>query len=208
MNILPVNFLSGGCQLLRTFSRISFLHYVGPKDPFFPRFQETEFALHRNTRSARDHCLAYNCFVLSFWPLATRAIGISIETQISSTFFTWPHEQLGIESTHEKRQELSAWNAQTFFCCCFVSSFLALISHGPCASPNKSKWHFRKKKEVGNFHRETFCSESRQQQKSIDTCCVVNGQIYVFVVGLRTKEWHKYSGKKKFWHAPTWAECA
>jgi hypothetical protein len=23
-----------------------------------------------------------------------------------------------------------------------------------------------KKKEVGNFHRETFCSESRQQQKA------------------------------------------
>jgi hypothetical protein len=26
-----------------------------------------------------------------------------------------------------------------------------------------------KKKEVGNFHRETFCSESRQQQKKAST---------------------------------------
>jgi hypothetical protein len=60
--------------------------------------------------------------------------------------------------------------ANIFFCVLFRFFFFGFDIARLLRISEQIKVTFqKKKKEVGNFHRETFCSESRQQQKKAST---------------------------------------
>lgn len=156
-------------------SNISFLHYVGPKDPFFPPLSRNRVCI-ASQHTQRERSLSSVTVLFSaFDPWRREPLAYLSKHKFFDIFYLPTRTTGNRIDTRETTRVERVKRANIFFVL-FRFFFFGFDIARPCAYLRTNQSDISGKKEVGNFHRETFCSESRQQKKSIDTSCVVNGQ--------------------------------